>query len=378
MNTRFNDCLLNKDPNYLYPFFIVRDMSREDYIEEIEAIYNSGCGGFLIENRGHTDFGGPHWWDDMDLVMQEAKKRNMKVWLTDDISVPSGKANWAIHKEHPELRRQNLVLSTVDVVGPVQGCCYQLDGFLQEGESVLLAIAYKLSGTDEALIYEQPIVLTENIKDNLLFWDVPDGYRRLFLIIRSQTRGVPNYLDYVDYLNPKSCELMISHVYEPHYERYKEYAGNTWEGFFTDEPLFGNMSKPQMDYCEKIGKESAIIPWRDSMIEEIADLESWTYEETLEALPGLWHDIGGKTQSIRRRYMDIVTEAYKTNFVNLLGKWCGEHGLLYTGHILEDMNAHMRLGYSTGHFFRSQEGQHTAGFDLVLQQLKVGSRPTSP
>nr|MBQ4319066.1 hypothetical protein [Clostridia bacterium] len=45
--------------------------------------------------------------------------------------------------------------------------------------------------------------------------------------------------------------------------------------------------------------------------------------------------------------------------------------------ILEDMNAHMRLGYSTGHFFRSQQGQHTGGFDLVLQQLKVGSRTIS-
>ena len=33
---RIKECLGQKEPNYLYPFLIVRDMPPEDYIEEIE------------------------------------------------------------------------------------------------------------------------------------------------------------------------------------------------------------------------------------------------------------------------------------------------------------------------------------------------------
>ena len=61
--------------------------------------------------------------------------------------------------------------------------------------------------------------------------------------------------------------------------------------------------------------------------------------------------------------MDILTQNYNENFVKPIGKWCREHGVLYTGHVLEDMNAHFSSGWGTGHFFRSQEGQHTAGID---------------
>ena len=36
---------------------------------------------------------------------------------------------------------------------------------------------------------------------------------------------------------------------------------------------------------------------------------------------------------------------------------------------IEDMNAHMRLGYGAGHYFRALEGQDMAGMDIVLGQV---------
>ena len=149
-------------------------------------------------------------------------------------------------------------------------------------------------------------------------------------------------------VNPKSCELMIEEVYEPHYQHFGEYFGNTLEAFFTDEPLFANMAQPRYDYCEKLGREDGVLPWREDIVSIFARTEGWTEEETRLLLPALWKDLGGQTPVIRRRYMDFVTEQYSKNFVQLLGDWCLEHGVLYTGHIIEDMNAHMRLGCSTG------------------------------
>jgi len=380
MPNRIIDCLSGRDPNYLYPFLMYRepgeDVSRGDIADEIDAIARSGCGGFLVETRRHSDWGGPHWWDDFGFILEEARKRNLKVWLTDDVSVPSGKANWSVRK-YPHLRRKALVQHTVDVIGPQVGACILAELFVQEGEQLFAAVAYKLSGTDDAPTYSEPIDLTDNVVDGLLFWDAPEGFWRVFLIIQTQKRGVDQFWDYVDMLNPQSCRLMIDEVYEPHYQHYKEYFGSTLTGFFTDEPVFGNMADGKMNYSEKLGVDSIILPWRQDLIQMIAQEEGWTEKETRLALPCFWRDIGGKTPSIRRRYMDILTRNYSENFVKPIGKWCEDHGVLYTGHVLEDMNAHFRFGWSTGHFFRSQEGQHTAGIDLVLQQLKPGGRDLS-
>ena len=41
---------------------------------------------------------------------------------------------------------------------------------------------------------------------------------------------------------------------------------------------------------------------------------------------------------------------------------------MYIGHVIEDMGAHMRLAYGSGHFFRALDGQDMAGIDIVLMQ----------
>ncbi len=377
MNQRINDCLCGNEPNYLYPFLILRDinedLSVDDIIEEINAIKNSGCGGFLIETRGFTDWGRDKWWEVLGIVLEEARRLDMKVWITDDETVPSGKANWAVRDKYPEFKRLDLAQNTVDTLGPQKGAALRINSFMRESEELFAAIAYRVTGSDDDPIYSDAINLTENVRDGILFWDIPEGFHRIFLIFKTKSRGVKTYRDHLDYLNPDACALMISEVYEPHYEHFPEYFGNTIAGFFTDEPIFGNMAEEKMNYCEKLGADSILAPWRDDLLSIIAKKEGWSEDETLLALPSLWRDVGGKTANFRRRYMDILTENYSENFVKPIGRWCKEHNVLYTGHILEDMNADMRFGWSTGHFFRSQEGQHTSGFDIVLQQLKVGS-----
>lgn len=377
MSYRINDCLEGNEPNYLYPFLILRDTSHEDIREEIEAIYKSGCKGFLIECRGHPDWGRDRWWSDFRVVLEEARKRGMKVWLTDDVKVPSGKANWAIRDKYPSLCKKSLICKVVDIIGPSNGSGFLIEPFLGEGDELFAAIAYRVEGSDSSPIYTDACEITSNLKDGIIFWDVPKGFWRVFVIVYTLKGGSPSYHEYIDFLNPKSCELMISEVYEPHYQHFSEYFGNTLEAFFTDEPQFANRAEPKYNFCEKLGNTNYVLPYREDMISVFAEKENWTIEQTRLLLPGLWMDIGGKTPVIRRRFMDFVTEEYSKNFVQLLGNWCTAHGVLYTGHIIEDMNANMRLSCSTGHIFRSQKGQHTAGFDLVLQQLKVGNRKIS-
>ena len=60
--------------------------------ETIAKIAESHIGAVCVESRPHPDFVGPRWWHDMDIIMDECRRRGMKVWVLDDASFPTGYA----------------------------------------------------------------------------------------------------------------------------------------------------------------------------------------------------------------------------------------------------------------------------------------------
>ena len=173
------------------------------------------------------------------------------------------------------------------------------------------------------------------------------------------------YNDYIDVLNPESCRAMLAAVYEPHYEHFGEYFGNTFVGFFSDEPGFKN--RPGT-YSNKLGLMYEIYPWRDDLPRLIAESAGVSQEDVWRWMPALWEDLGDRTALIRSHYMDVVTRLYQENLPRMLGEWCHAHGMMYIGHVIEDQDTHMRMSYGSGHFFRSLDGQDMSGIDIVLMQ----------
>lgn len=149
-------------------------------------------------------------------------------------------------------------------------------------------------------------------------------------------------------LNPDSCHAMIDAVHQPHYEHFGEYFGNTFAGFFSDEPGFLNHTG---SYLNRLGAIQISYPWHRELPSLIAQ-SSGLDEATVNLyLPALWEDLGEVTATVRMHYMDVITRLYSENFGYLLGNWCREHGVMYIGHVIEDSGAHMRMGYGSGHFF---------------------------
>ena len=79
----------------------MRGEAEEILRNEIERIAECGIGAFCVEARPHDDFCGPLWWRDMDIVLEEAKRLGMKVWILDDRHFPTGYANGLIEKKYP-------------------------------------------------------------------------------------------------------------------------------------------------------------------------------------------------------------------------------------------------------------------------------------
>ena len=114
-----NDYLKENPANYMVPFLWMHGEDEPRLREVIGAIHQSGIGALCVESRPQPDFLGPKWWQDMDVVLDECKKRGMKIWILDDERFPTGySAGRAAGSPHC-IRYLNE--RHVDIAGPQKG-----------------------------------------------------------------------------------------------------------------------------------------------------------------------------------------------------------------------------------------------------------------
>jgi hypothetical protein len=382
MKNIIQDLINSKEDNYILPFLWMRGEEEHVIREEISKIYECGIRGICVEARPHPDFAGPKWWHDLDIVMEEARQRRMRVWVLDDAHFPTGYANGLIEKKYPERRKTYINYNSVDVLGAQSEVTIHITPMLkprtsfldfgkkkdveeQKKNKLISVAAAKL--VKEGIVKEEVTDLTDKVKDGYLTCQLPEGSWRIYVVYETKTDGGNN--SYIDVIDKESVSTQIEAVYEPHYEHYKEDFGNTFAGFFSDETSFGNTVG--FDFNESIGKREMSLPWNEevkSMMEEALGCEWRLF------LPYLWIDTSEMKQCVNTRYnyMDTVTRLYEKNFSTQLGQWCEEHNVEYIGHVVEDNNQHSRLGCGTGHYFRAMAGQHMAGIDVIGGQVIPG------
>ena len=112
MNKTIQALLMNQEENHVLPFFWQHGEDEATLREMMAAIHGANCRAVCVESRPHPDFCGPKWWQDMDVILDEARKRNMQVWILDDSHFPTGFANDALKEKPDALCRQAIVLNT--------------------------------------------------------------------------------------------------------------------------------------------------------------------------------------------------------------------------------------------------------------------------
>lgn len=383
MISSISKLLKGKQDNYIMPFFWQHGEEESILREYMKVIHESGIGAVCVESRPHPDFCGEKWWKDMDIILDEAKKRGMKVWILDDSHFPTGYANGALEQAPEELCRQGICYESQCVESGEQVSVDVADFLKKENtklspmeiaagvdvkkrvfsEDVILSVtAIKMGESDNRKDTEKVIDLTPMIKDGKVLWTASEGTWKIGLCKLSRNCGA--HRNYINMMDPDSCRILLEAVYEPHYIHYKEEFGQTIAGFFSDEPELGN---GQMYSNEPLGADQD-LPWSHMLASEL--------EKTLGSgwkndMPYLWEaDLDPTvTAHVRYAYMDAVTRGVKSAFSEQIGGWCREHGVEYIGHIIEDNNNHARTGGSLGHYFRGLAGQDMAGIDDIGGQV---------
>lgn len=369
--------------NYIFPFLWMRGEEEKILRTEIAKIYECGIRAVCVEARPHDDFCGPGWRHDMDIVLEESKARDMKVWILDDKHFPTGYANGLIEQKYPERKKQYIACTTADVLGSSRPLSLNVSrmlkptiGFWEIGNPVdyeeraknTLVSVVALRFHEGSVFHEDLIDLTDSCKDGVCSFHLPEGQWRIHVIYRTRTDGGnPTYINMID---AESAHTQIEGVYEAHYQRYGDEFGKTIAGFFSDEPQFGNISEQVFD--TRLGRPKMPLPWSAELEEMLKErcggscraLLPLLFADTLEAV---------KQPQMRYDYMDCVSKLYAKNFSRPIGQWCKDHGVEYIGHVVEDNSVHSRLGLGAAHWFRAMEGQDMAGIDIIGSQYFYGA-----
>lgn len=356
------------DNNRIAPFLWLHGEDHDSLKKEIEAIYNLGIRSVCLESRTHEEFLQDKWWTDLKFIFSELKKRGMKAWILDDKHFPTGYAAGAFESESAErLRRLSVTEFHLDVPGNIKGGTIFLKHIVWPGEELVGVAAFR-HDEETGMLCGDGIDITENVSGDALYFDFPSGMWRIYFIKKTKRHITVRWKNYVDMLNPESVDLFIKTVYDAHYEHIRDEFGETFLGFFSDEPAFQN--KKENELGVEIGKEYECYPWSDGVYELFYDHYK---KDAVPKLVSLWTAFKDKGErDARYLYMDYITKEYSKNFCSALSNWCHEHNVSYIGHIIEDDRIDTMTGAGTGHYFRALDKQDMSGIDIVLSQILPG------
>ena len=373
-----------KQAPFIFPFLWMHGEDERMIRRYVRAIHDSNLEAFCVESRPHPDFAGPLWWRDMEIVLEEARKLSMKVWILDDSHFPTGYAAGAMKDAPDALCRQSLIYQMVDCPKSGEWMEVSLRDYAKapafqptlmeqyavdwnkshhfEDDQLIGIVAVKTGGNMQDGLLD----LSASIGRKTLRFQVPEGVWKLCLLHLTRNRGP--HRDYINMMSAASCRKLIDAVYEPHWAHYQKEFGSTIAGFFTDEPEIGNghlyeMGKPIWQMEDQAWSDEAASALKDALGPE------WK-----KHLPLLWErDFEPSAcAKVRLAYMDAVTSLVQKNFSEQIGTWCRAHGVQYIGHLIEDNNQHTRTGSSLEHYFRGLSGQDMAGIDDIGGQMLPG------
>lgn len=310
------------------PFWFWNDeITREGITQQLESFKDKGMGGVIVHARmGLSEKIGyltPSYLALHRFAAEEASRLNLKIILYDEGMYPSGSCHGKVVAEDPALAAQGIRETHLDVVGPGSKT-WRID--LETDEKIVSVVLARMDG--ERMLPESMKMLPRDGPS--VRADVGEGLWRMVAILQTRTggtiRGVfpgeddhePGAPPAADILNPRTTASFIRHTHDRLYEAMPEFFGNTIIAMFTDEPsMSGRGGKkglkswtPGLEGFFKEHKGYDLLPW----------------------LPGLWFDVGEKTDPLRRDFSDILHIRLDESFYAPLSSWCQSKGIALTGH----------------------------------------------
>ena len=313
---------------------------------DLDRIKAMGFRGVMLEaGYGMTaKYLSPEWFALVKIAVDEAAKRDMRVWIEDEGKYPSGFAGGKFSNERPDLKMQGLVITERIDVAPGEKINRMLPYY------ALNAVAYN---------NEDKSSINLEISSGELNWQAPEGNWRVFVAghrfrssatrsVNNPGRGKDTTASLMDYLNPLATRQFIEWTHE----EYKKYIGNefgkTFMGFMGDEPDF------------------AYIPWSPRILDEFKARKGYDVKPWLASffLPQMSDD----ARRVKADYWDVWSSLFRENFFDIQAEWCRENNIEYIVHLNHEDQL-PGLVKSSGDYFRNNRNVAIPGVDAIWAQI---------
>lgn len=159
-----------------------------------------------------------------------------------------------------------------------------------------------------------------------------------------------------DLFNPEAVDSFIRLTHERYEKRLGKYFGNLIKGFFTDEPdiaFFAGIDDPNL---------IKVLPYYEGLEEEYLRLTSGELRQDI--LRGL--KTGSSCWQIP--FNKLVAKRFRESFADRLSRWCGERGMVQTGHLMNEFTTSLALRCN-GHILEVLSGFSFPGIDDISTPL---------
>ena len=242
-------------------------LSPEETKRQAAIMDDTGHGGFFMHARGglQTEYMGEEWFDNVSAAIEEADARGMHAWAYDENGWPSGFGGGKVNGKGEKYWQKYLRIRPIDA---------------------------------DMSDIEPHRVITNDGK-YIFYYDVNPYY--------------------VDTLSGEVIADFIEEIYVPYYEKF----GNSFDGFFTDEPQISRNG----------------LPWSLTLLDEYKKAYG---EELAPSLASLFLPVGS-FEDVRVKYWKLCTDLFSKNYMKQIYDWCVAHGYGFTGHMVLEENLTIQI-----------------------------------
>ena len=325
---------------------------------QLEILKQMGFGGAHMHVR--TGMATPYLSEEyMELIkscVKKAKSEDMLAWLYDEDRWPSGAAGGLVTKDK-RYRARHILFTPV----PYGGVESNVD--LGDGST---ARAGRAENGELLACYDVELNQDGYLKEWRVISEEESAEHEKWYVYLEQSVESPWYNNqtYVNTLDKAAIDKFIEITYESYNRTIAEEFDKTVPSIFTDEPQFTH--KSTLKYATE--KADVTLPWTDDLPQTYA--AAYDGEDILAGIPELiWDRADGQASIIRYHYHDHVCERFASAFADNCGKWCKEHGLELTGHMMEEPTLFSQTR-ALGEAMRSYRGFGLPGIDMLSNRFE--------
>jgi hypothetical protein len=291
----------------------------------------------------------PPYFTFFRTFVEEAKKRNMRVWIVDDAGYPSGFAGGKFSELKPEMRMQALVVSQKIAA--------------DAGEVVVAKVGVDTVAVT-AINADDGAAVAVPFGDGAIKWTAPAGHWTV-MVVEHQFKTSPTRSDtnpkrvkdgtqsLEDYLDPAATAQYLAFTHEQYKKAVGDEFGKTIMGFRGDEP----------DYSING------LPWTPKFFDRFLKVKGYDVRPYLAAFlqPRTTRLTDSQTRA-KADYYDVFSQMFRDGFFKPQGDWCAANHLEYQVHLNHE-EMEMDLTRSEGEFFRDMQYVQVPGIDSIWHQI---------